>query len=209
MTLHPDFSKGLLPVILQDVDTQQVLMLGYMNEAAFQKTNETGVAWFYSRSKQRLWQKGESSGHVQRVVDMDLDCDQDTLLLWVHPEGPTCHKGTQSCFDTPVPFHLKQLEHSIATRLKEQDSGSYTHYLMTEGKEKITKKFGEEAFEVVIAAMKDNRTELIEESADLLYHLTVLWQEQGISIDDVEAQLAARHQTKNNFKGERADIEKW
>lgn len=209
MTLNPDFSKGLLPVILQDADTHQVLMLGYMNEDAFQKTIATRVAWFYSRSKQRLWQKGESSGHVQRVVGMHLDCDEDTLLLFVHPEGPTCHKGTQSCFNTPIPFHLKQLETSIQQRLKEADTQSYTHYLMTQGREKITKKFGEEAFEVVIATINDNQSEVIEESADLLYHLSVLWHEQGISIDDVEAKLAERHQTQNNFKGERADIETW
>ncbi|ALN77375.1 bifunctional phosphoribosyl-AMP cyclohydrolase/phosphoribosyl-ATP diphosphatase HisIE [Staphylococcus agnetis] len=209
MALNPDFSKGLLPVILQDAETHQVLMLGYMNATAFQKTIDTGVAWFYSRSKQRLWQKGESSGHIQRVVDMHLDCDQDTLLLFVNPEGPTCHKGTQSCFNTPAPFHLKQLETAIQQRLKQTDTASYTHYLMTQGREKITKKFGEEAFEVVIATMNINQSEVIEESADLLYHLAVLWQEQGVSIDDVEAKLAERHQTKNNFKGERANIETW
>lgn len=209
MALNPDFSKGLLPVILQDAETHQVLMLGYMNATAFQKTIDTGVAWFYSRSKQRLWQKGESSGHIQRVVDMHLDCDQDTLLLFVNPKGPTCHKGTQSCFNTPAPFHLKQLETAIQQRLKQTDTASYTHYLMTQGREKITKKFGEEAFEVVIATMNINQSEVIEESADLLYHLAVLWQEQGVSIDDVEAKLAERHQTKNNFKGERANIETW
>ncbi|MBI5974415.1 bifunctional phosphoribosyl-AMP cyclohydrolase/phosphoribosyl-ATP diphosphatase HisIE [Staphylococcus canis] len=209
MELNPDFSKGLLPAILQDAETQQVLMLGYMNEEAFQKTIETGVAWFYSRSKERLWQKGESSGHIQKVVDMHLDCDDDTLLLFVNPQGPTCHKGTQSCFNTEIPFHLKQVENSIKTRLAEQDEQSYTNYLMREGIEKITKKFGEEAFEVVIAAMKQDQEELIAESADLLYHLSVLWHEQGISIDDVERELAKRHQTQNNFKGERAEIKEW
>ncbi|WP_349420934.1 bifunctional phosphoribosyl-AMP cyclohydrolase/phosphoribosyl-ATP diphosphatase HisIE [Staphylococcus felis] len=209
MDLKPDFSKGLLPVILQDATTKQVLMLGYMNEIAFQKTIDTKVAWFYSRSKKRLWQKGETSGHIQKVVDMHLDCDQDALLLFVNPVGPTCHTGSHSCFNTEWPFDLKQLENSIQKRLSERDESSYTHYLMEKGKEKITKKLGEEAFEVVIAAMKHNRDELISESADLLYHLSVLWYEEGISINDVETLLAQRHQTQNNFKGERANIESW
>lgn len=209
MALNPDFSKGLLPAILQDASTHQVLMLGYMNEAAFHQTVETGVVWFYSRSKERLWQKGETSGHIQKVVDMQLDCDQDTLLIFVTPEGPTCHTGAQSCFNTNVPFHLQQLEASITQRLQAKESQSYTHYLMTEGKEKITKKFGEEAFEVVIAAMKDDCEEVIAESADLLYHLSVLWHEQNVSINDVEDLLAERHQTHNNFKGERPDIDNW
>lgn len=209
MALKPDFSKGLLPAILQDATTQQVLMLGYMNEEAFERTVNDGVAWFYSRSKQRLWKKGETSGHTQQVVDIRLDCDDDTILLFVHPQGPTCHTGSQSCFNTTVPYQLQQLETTIQQRATEQSDKSYTQYLLTEGKEKITKKFGEEAFEVVIAAMKNDRSELIAESADLLYHLFVLLHEQGVTINEVESLLSERHNTQNNFKGERQDIEHW
>lgn len=209
MALKPDFSKGLLPAILQDATTQQVLMLGYMNEEAFERTVNDGVAWFYSRSKQRLWKKGETSGHTQQVVDIRLDCDDDTILLFVHPQGPTCHTGSQSCFNTTVPYQLQQLETTIQQRATEQSDKSYTQYLLTEGKEKITKKFGEEAFEVVIAAMKNDRSELIAESADLLYHLFVLLHEQGVTINEVESLLSERHNTQNNFKGERQDIENW
>ncbi|UXR69495.1 MULTISPECIES: bifunctional phosphoribosyl-AMP cyclohydrolase/phosphoribosyl-ATP diphosphatase HisIE [unclassified Staphylococcus] len=209
MALKPDFSKGLLPAILQDATTQQVLMLGYMNEEAFERTVNDGVAWFYSRSKQRLWKKGETSEHTQQVVDIRLDCDDDTILLFVNPQGPTCHTGSQSCFNTPVPYQLQQLETTIQQRASEQSDKSYTQYLLTEGKEKITKKFGEEAFEVVIAAMKNDRSELIAESADLLYHLFVLLHEQGVTINEVESLLSERHNTQNNFKGERQDIENW
>lgn len=209
MALKPDFSKGLLPAILQDATTQQVLMLAYMNEEAFERTVNDGVAWFYSRSKQRLWKKGETSGHTQQVVDIRLDCDDDTILLFINPQGPTCHTGSQSCFNTPVPYQLQQLETTIQQRATEQSDKSYTQYLLIEGKEKITKKFGEEAFEVVIAAMKNDRSELIAESADLLYHLFVLLHEQGVTIQEVELLLSERHNTQNNFKGERQDIENW
>ncbi|MCS4485699.1 bifunctional phosphoribosyl-AMP cyclohydrolase/phosphoribosyl-ATP diphosphatase HisIE [Staphylococcus americanisciuri] len=209
MALKPDFSKGLLPAILQDTTTQQVLMLGYMNEEAFERTVNDGVAWFYSRSKQRLWKKGETSGHTQQVIDIHLDCDNDAILLFVAPQGPTCHTGSQSCFNTTSPYRLQQLETTIQQRATAHADKSYTQYLLTAGKEKITKKFGEEAFEVVIAAMKNNRSELIAESADLLYHFFVLLHEQGVAIQDVEALLAERHHTKNNFKGERQDIENW
>ncbi|QLK86850.1 bifunctional phosphoribosyl-AMP cyclohydrolase/phosphoribosyl-ATP diphosphatase HisIE [Staphylococcus sp. 17KM0847] len=209
MALNPDFSKGLLPAILQDVSTQQVLMLGYMNEEAFKRTHEEQVVWFYSRSKQRLWKKGETSGHIQQVVDMHLDCDADALLIRVHPQGPTCHKGTQSCFNTEVPYQLQNLETTIQQRIHTKSEKSYTHYLLTQGKEKITKKFGEEAFEVVIAALKNDHSELIEESADLLYHFFVLLHEQQVQIADIEKTLAKRHHTENNFKGERRSIEHW
>ena len=209
MALKPDFSKGLLPAILQDATTQQVLMLGYMNEEAFERTVDEGVAWFYSRSKQRLWKKGETSGHTQNVVDIRLDCDSDAILVFVHPQGPTCHTGSQSCFNTEIPYRLQQLETTIQQRVSAQDDQSYTHYLLTQGKEKITKKFGEEAFEVVIATMKNDRSELIAESADLLYHFFVLLHEQGVTIEEVETLLAERHNTQNNFKGVRQDIENW
>ncbi|PNZ12095.1 bifunctional phosphoribosyl-AMP cyclohydrolase/phosphoribosyl-ATP diphosphatase [Staphylococcus coagulans] len=209
MVLKPDFSKGLIPVILQDSKTQQVLMLGYMNEEAFHRTVQEQVAWFYSRSKQRLWKKGESSGNIQRVKDMYLDCDQDTLLLFVEPMGPTCHTGSQSCFNTTPTFQLQQLESTIRQRLNADDSNSYTQYLFNEGIEKISKKLGEEAFEVVIAAMKQNISEVISESADLLYHLFVLLESQNITFNTIEHELEKRHRIQNNFKGERQKIEKW
>ncbi|ARJ50682.1 bifunctional phosphoribosyl-AMP cyclohydrolase/phosphoribosyl-ATP diphosphatase HisIE [Staphylococcus lutrae] len=209
MVLKPDFSKGLLPVILQDATTKQVLMLGYMNEEAFQKTVDEKVAWFYSRSKQRLWKKGETSGHIQKVEDMYLDCDQDTLLLFVTPMGPTCHTGKQSCFGTSPSFAVQHLESMIQQRAQTEAKNSYTQYLLREGKEKISKKLGEEAFEVVIAAMKEDRHELIAESADLLYHLFVLLHNQNTSFEEVEHILADRHHVRGNFKGERQDIEVW
>ncbi|EKU50530.1 bifunctional phosphoribosyl-AMP cyclohydrolase/phosphoribosyl-ATP diphosphatase HisIE [Staphylococcus massiliensis] len=209
MALEPDFSKGLLPAILQDETTKQVLMLGYMNEAAFLKTVEDGVVWFYSRSKSRLWKKGETSGHIQVVTDMTLDCDQDALLVFVRPEGPTCHTGSTSCFNTEVTFAVQHLAQTIEQSLEENRESSYTNYLIKEGIEKITKKFGEEAFEVVIASMKNDRSEIIDETADLMYHLFVLLKERGIPFDEVEAVLERRHHKKSNFKGERKDIRNW
>ncbi|MDW8797892.1 bifunctional phosphoribosyl-AMP cyclohydrolase/phosphoribosyl-ATP diphosphatase HisIE [Staphylococcus pseudoxylosus] len=208
-TPQPDFSKGLLPAILQDVNTKQVLMLGYMNEAAYQQTLTSGVVCFYSRSKDRLWTKGETSGNTQIIKDIHLDCDQDTLLIDVIPNGPTCHTGSQSCFNTPIPFNVQQLEQTVTTSAKSNKENSYTQYLLNEGLEKITKKFGEESFEVVIGAMKNDREEVTNETADLMYHLFVLLHALDIKFDDVEQVLAQRHQTDNNFKGERTDINHW
>lgn len=206
---QPDFSKGLLPAILQDVNTKQVLMLGYMNEAAYKKTLVDGVVCFYSRSKQRLWTKGETSGHTQVVQNIYLDCDEDTILIDVIPNGPTCHTGSQSCFNTDIPFKVQQLEHTVATSANSNKDNSYTKYLLNEGLEKITKKFGEESFEVVIGAMKSDKSEVTNETADLMYHLFVLLHALDIKFDDVEQVLAERHQTSNNFKGERNDVENW
>ncbi|CEF17887.1 bifunctional phosphoribosyl-AMP cyclohydrolase/phosphoribosyl-ATP diphosphatase HisIE [Staphylococcus xylosus] len=208
-TQQPDFSKGLLPAILQDVNTKQVLMLGYMNESAYQQTLTSGVVCFYSRSKDRLWTKGETSGNTQIVKNIHLDCDQDTLLIDVVPNGPTCHTGSQSCFNTPTPFNVQQLEQTVTTSAKSNKENSYTQYLLNEGLEKITKKFGEESFEVVIGAMKNDREEVTNETADLMYHLFVLLHALDIKFDDVEKVLAQRHKTANNFKGERTDINHW
>lgn len=209
MTQQPDFSKGLIPAILQDVQTKQVLMLGYMNEDAYNKTIADGMVCFYSRSKDRLWTKGETSGHTQVVQNIHLDCDQDTLLIDVIPNGPTCHTGSQSCFNTTVPFYVQQLEDTVTSSAKSNKENSYTQYLLNEGLEKISKKFGEEAFEVVIGAMKSNHDEVTNETADLMYHLFVLLHALNIKFEDIEAILAKRHQVSNNFKGERSDIKDW
>ncbi|AVL77421.1 MULTISPECIES: bifunctional phosphoribosyl-AMP cyclohydrolase/phosphoribosyl-ATP diphosphatase HisIE [Staphylococcus] len=209
MTQQPDFSKGLIPAILQDVQTKQVLMLGYMNEDAYNKTLAEGKVCFYSRSKDRLWTKGETSGHTQVVQNVHLDCDQDTLLIDVIPNGPTCHTGSQSCFNTTVPFYVQQLEDTVSSSANSNKENSYTQYLLNEGLEKITKKFGEEAFEVVIGAMKSNQEEVTNETADLMYHLFVLLHALNIKFEDIEKTLSKRHQVSNNFKGERSDIKNW
>ncbi|HJG67967.1 bifunctional phosphoribosyl-AMP cyclohydrolase/phosphoribosyl-ATP diphosphatase HisIE [Staphylococcus cohnii] len=209
MTQQPDFSKGLIPAILQDVQTKQVLMLGYMNENAYNKTLAEGKVCFYSRSKDRLWTKGETSGHTQVVQNVHLDCDQDTLLIDVIPNGPTCHTGSQSCFNTTVPFYVQQLEDTVSSSANSNKENSYTQYLLNEGLEKITKKFGEEAFEVVIGAMKSNQEEVTNETADLMYHLFVLLHALNIKFEDIEKTLSKRHQVSNNFKGERSDIKNW
>ena len=209
MTQQPDFSKGLIPAILQDVQTKQVLMLGYMNEDAYNKTLAEGKVCFYSRSKDRLWTKGETSGHTQVVQNVHLDCDQDTLLIDVIPNGPTCHTGSQSCFNTTVPFYVQQLEDTVSSSANSNKENSYTQYLLNEGLEKVTKKFGEEAFEVVIGAMKSNQEEVTNETADLMYHLFVLLHALNIKFEDIEKTLSKRHQVSNNFKGERSDIKNW
>ncbi|MCI2940740.1 phosphoribosyl-AMP cyclohydrolase / phosphoribosyl-ATP pyrophosphohydrolase [Staphylococcus cohnii] len=209
MTQQPDFSKGLIPAILQDVQTKQVLMLGYMNEDAYNKTLAEEKVCFYSRSKDRLWTKGETSGHTQVVQNVHLDCDQDTLLIDVIPNGPTCHTGSQSCFNTTVPFYVQQLEDTVSSSANSNKENSYTQYLLNEGLEKITKKFGEEAFEVVIGAMKSNQEEVTNETADLMYHLFVLLHALNIKFEDIEKTLSKRHQVSNNFKGERSDIKNW
>lgn len=204
-----DFSKsdGLVPAILQDAETKQVLMLGYMNREALEKTIEDKKAWFYSRSKERLWMKGEESKHTQEVVDIKLDCDNDTILLLVNPHGPTCHLGTQSCFGDEY-FNLNILEETIKDKMQHPKDGSYTKYLMDEGLDKILKKNGEEMTEVIIAAKNNDKEELIAETSDLLYHLLVLLQTQGVDLTDVEAELKERHGEKQNYS-ERSEIEEW
>lgn len=207
--LKPDFSKGLLTVILQHYASQEVRMVGYMNEEAFELTKKEGVVWFYSRSKARLWKKGESSQNYQYVKNMYLDCDNDALLIMVDPVGPTCHTGTDSCFNLPTSFTLKDIEATIVNRAQTPEEGSYTNYLLEKGIDKITKKFGEEAFEVVIGAKNQDKAEVANEAADLLYHLGVLLYASDVSVADVETVLSARHQKTKNFKGERHDIQDW
>nr|WP_218118666.1 bifunctional phosphoribosyl-AMP cyclohydrolase/phosphoribosyl-ATP diphosphatase HisIE [Salinicoccus qingdaonensis] len=209
MVMTPDFDKagGLLSVILQDWNTGQVLMNGFMNEEAYRKTIDENVVWFYSRSKARLWKKGESSGHIQTVKKMALDCDQDALLIQVVPHGPTCHLGTQSCFGDDH-FNVQSLEKIVKNKVENPEEGSYTKYLMDEGLDKILKKCGEEMTEIVIAAKNDDKKEVIDETSDLLYHLLVMLRQQNVSLKEVEKNLEERHGETLTYKV-REDIEEW
>ncbi|MCG1009525.1 bifunctional phosphoribosyl-AMP cyclohydrolase/phosphoribosyl-ATP diphosphatase HisIE [Salinicoccus sp. ID82-1] len=207
--MKPDFDKGngLLSVILQDDSTGQVLMNGFMNEAAYEKTVEENVVWFYSRSKERLWKKGETSGHIQVVRSMALDCDADALLIQVDPKGPTCHLGTQSCFGDDH-FSLQTLSRIVERKVDNPEEGSYTKYLTEEGIDKILKKCGEEMTEVVIAAKNNDSLELINETSDLFYHMLVLMKHQGVSLKEVEENLESRHGQNLSYKV-RGDIKEW
>ncbi len=197
-----DFDKGdgFIPAIVQDADSFQVLMLGYMNRPALETTLEKERVTFFSRSKQRLWTKGETSGNYLDLVDLQQDCDNDTLLVLAHPQGPTCHTGNESCFfkkdfkPTLSPDFLSQLETLIVSRKKERPEGSYTTHLFNEGLDLITQKVGEEAIETVIEAKNNNPDEFKGEVADLLYHLLVLLIEKDISLHDVIEKLQERHQ---------------
>ncbi|MCA0172745.1 bifunctional phosphoribosyl-AMP cyclohydrolase/phosphoribosyl-ATP diphosphatase HisIE [Bacillus sp. RAR_GA_16] len=199
--------KGLVPAIVQDAASKEVLTLAYMNKESLTKTIETKETWFYSRSREELWHKGETSGNTQTVLDLRYDCDQDAVLLLVNPEGPACHKGTYSCFsDSLLSEELKPnadrfailntLEQIIAKREAERPEGAYTTYLFQEGVDKILKKVGEEASEVIIAAKNRDHQELTWESADLLFHLMVLLREQECALDDVLQVLNERHASK-------------
>ncbi|MFB4164538.1 bifunctional phosphoribosyl-AMP cyclohydrolase/phosphoribosyl-ATP diphosphatase HisIE [Alteribacillus sp. JSM 102045] len=199
--------KGLIPAIVQDAVSKEVLTLAYMNKESVQKTLETKETWFYSRSRQELWHKGETSGNTQHVTDIHYDCDQDALVVKVTPNGPACHKGKYSCFSqsllekdpdsTSGRFAiLNQLEQTIAEREAEMPEGAYTTYLFTEGVDKILKKVGEEASEVIIASKNRDAEELKWESADLLYHLFVLLREQKMPLDEVLGVLDERHGSK-------------
>ena len=192
-----DLSKnadGLLPVIVQDSVTLKVLMLGYMNEEAFDKTRATGRVSFWSRSRQALWTKGETSGNYLNVVDMYPDCDADTLLVRAIPSGPTCHRGTTACFDTPESEgFIRTLSQVVKGRHAEMPEGSYTTKLFVKGVKTISKKVGEEAVETVIEAVDGNRSRFIYEASDLLYHLLVLCEAMDVSLADLESELALRH----------------
>jgi len=184
---------GLVPAIIQDADTRAVLMAGYMNEESLAKTIDTGKVWFYSRTKKRLWMKGEESGNVLNVVEIKTDCDDDALLIKARPSGPTCHTGDYSCFkETAVGGELSALFNTIQERKETMPEGSYTASLFKAGLDKMSLKVSEEAMEVVHAAQKQTRERLVEESADLLYHLFVLLAEKKISLVDVEAELKKR-----------------
>ena len=195
--------KGLVPAIAQDAKTGQVLMLAYMNAESLQMTLDSGYATYFSRSRQQLWRKGETSGHTQRVLEMRYDCDGDALLLTVEQEGPACHTGEISCFHNPILTAdaddlpptadvVQQVYDVICDRKEHPREGSYTNYLLEKGVEKICKKVGEEASETIIAAMKRSKPEVCYEAADLVYHLLVLLFEQGVTPDDLWAELARR-----------------
>lgn len=198
MDLSIDFDKmgGLVPAIIQDADTAKVLMLGFMNREAYDKMMETGKVTFYSRTRKRLWTKGEESGNFLHVVSVKADCDRDTLLIQVHPVGPVCHTGTDTCWgeknEQPVMF-LKELQDFINVRHAEMPEGSYTTSLFRSGVNKMAQKVGEEAVETVIEACNGTDDRLIYESADLLYHLIVLLTSKGYSIEDIARELKERH----------------
>lgn len=197
--MNIDFSKntdGLIPAIIQDSVTKTVLMLGYMNAEAYQKTTETKKVTFYSRSKQRLWTKGEESGNFLNLISIKNDCDNDTLLIQVQPEGPTCHKGTDTCWEEKNNADygfISRLENTIQVRRENADSEkSYVASLFKLGINKIAQKVGEEAIEVVIEAKDDNNDLFLSESADLLFHYLILLQAKGFKLDDVVAVLKSR-----------------
>jgi phosphoribosyl-AMP cyclohydrolase / phosphoribosyl-ATP pyrophosphohydrolase len=185
----------LVPAVVQDHLTGQVLMLGYMNREALQKTLTTGMVTFYSRSKGRLWTKGESSGNSLRLVAIDKDCDDDSLLVQVIPQGPTCHKGTQSCWSgqDSHPF-LTNLSTLIASRKGQDPGSSYTASLFERGTKRIAQKVGEEGLETALAAATHDKAELVDEAADLLFHLLVLLEDQQLSLADITQRLMQRHQ---------------
>jgi len=185
---------GLLPVIVQDSTTLKVLMLGYMNAEAFDKTVSEGRVTFFSRSKQRLWTKGETSGNFLTVVEMYPDCDGDTLLIKAVPAGPTCHRGTTSCFDTPEDEgFIRELAKVVKSRHEQMPEGSYTTKLFIKGVKTIAKKVGEESSEALIEAVSGNRDRFVYEACDLVYHLLVLCEQMGVSTEDLEKELALRH----------------
>jgi phosphoribosyl-ATP pyrophosphohydrolase/phosphoribosyl-AMP cyclohydrolase len=191
-----DFQKneGLVPVVIQNTSTLQVLMLGYMNEEALEKTRAEGKVTFFSRSRQQLWTKGETSGNFLIVDEIQVDCDSDTLLIKVYPQGPTCHTGSTSCFkeETPKGF-LYELEKVIEQRIAENPEGSYTARLFSRGVNKVAQKVGEEAVELVIESKDDNIDLFKNEAADLLYHFLILLKTKDLKLQDIEAVLKERH----------------
>ncbi|MFE6799397.1 bifunctional phosphoribosyl-AMP cyclohydrolase/phosphoribosyl-ATP diphosphatase HisIE [Paenibacillus chitinolyticus] len=212
-------SQGLVPAIVQDAISKDVLMLAYMNKESLEKTASTGMTWFWSRSRQELWNKGATSGHTQRVVSLRYDCDADTLLVLVEQTGPACHTGSYTCFGSEIPVAgadsaetgesaavtatadrfgiLSRLESVIASREAERPEGAYTTYLFEKGIDKILKKVGEETAEVIIAAKNRDHDELRYETSDLIFHLMVLLRESKLPLDDVMAELERRHMSKS------------
>ncbi|HSE15718.1 MAG TPA: bifunctional phosphoribosyl-AMP cyclohydrolase/phosphoribosyl-ATP diphosphatase HisIE [Pyrinomonadaceae bacterium] len=194
--------RGLVPAIVQDAATREVLTLAYMNRESLARTLETKQTWFWSRSRNELWHKGETSGNTQEVVSLALDCDADAIVVLVKPAGPACHTGAVSCFDTgtqppALGALLDQLYELIQSRERERPSGSYTTYLFAEGLDKILKKVGEESAETIIAAKNDDDARLTAETADLVYHLLVLLVARGVSLADVAQELALRRKVKS------------
>ena len=197
MTIDFEKGQGLVPAIIQDAETKTVLMLGYMNKEAYQKTLETGRVTFWSRTRNTLWTKGETSGNFLNVVEIKNDCDQDTLLIKVHPDGPTCHKGTDTCWgeknDSNPLLFLTELQNFIEKRHEEMPEGSYTTSLFRDGLNRMAQKVGEEALELVIEACNGTDERMIYEGSDMLYHLIVLLTSKGMRIEDMAAELRERH----------------
>ncbi len=194
--MNIDFNKtdGLVPVVIQDNQTLEVLMLGYMNQEAYDKTVKENIVTFFSRSKNRLWTKGETSNNFLHVISIHLDCDNDTLLIKVKADGPTCHTGNRSCFNTNYNQNfILQLEQIIADRYENPVEESYVNKLRKKGLNKIAQKVGEEGVETVIAALAETETDLINESSDLIFHLLVLLREKGLTLDTIAKNLAERH----------------
>ena len=193
--------RGLIPAIVQDAETREVLTLAYMNRESLARTIETKQTWFWSRSRNELWHKGETSGNTQQVVSLALDCDRDAIVVLVNPAGPACHTGAVSCFDLGAQPNalgplLDRLYALLETREHERPAGSYTTYLFAEGLDKILKKVGEEAAETIIAAKNDDKARLTEETSDLVYHLLVLLVARGVSLAEIAAELERRGKVK-------------
>lgn len=203
--MNVDFDKweGLVPAVIQDAKTRTVLMLGFMNKEALEKTLRTGKVTFFSRTRQTLWTKGETSGNFLEVVEVLTDCDKDTILVKAKPTGPVCHTGKDTCFDErnrlAVPF-IYTLESIIKSRKNSPVEGSYTNHLFESGMKKITQKVGEESTETIIEALSDDRSRLKEETADLLYHLLVLLRAVDVDLSEIETVLEARHGNRKNKK---------
>ena len=203
-------SQGLIPAIVVDAQSNQVLTLAYMNRESLAISMAEGRTCFWSRSRQELWRKGETSGNVQYIVDITADCDRDALVVRVNKTGPACHLGTDSCFndklyigESPQPFSVKGLYGLLEGRKADLPEGSYTTYLFQKGIDKILKKVGEECTEVIIAGKANDKAETVYEIADLMYHVMVLMVEMGISVEDVMAELASRHVIDHKVKQEK------
>lgn len=202
--------KGLIPAVVVDAKTKKVLTLAYMNRESLEISLEEKRTCFWSRSRQELWRKGETSGNVQHIISVSADCDRDALTVEVEKEGPACHLGEDSCFHNPVfmkedynEFSMDSLMELIEGRKAEKKEGSYTTYLFDKGVDKILKKIGEESTEVIIAAKSDDKKETIYEIADLAYHVMVLMVEAGISLDDIRGEIASRHVIDHKVKQEK------
>ncbi len=202
--------KGLIPAIVVDAITKKVLTVAYMNRESLEISMEKGLTCFWSRSRQELWLKGETSGNYQHIVSITADCDKDALTVMVEPDGPACHLGTTSCFENPLfqsedrhEFSYEGLMKLIEGRKTDEKEGSYTTYLFQKGLDKILKKIGEESTEVIIAAKAEDKNETIYEIADLAYHVMVLMVEAGISLEDIHRELASRHVIDHKVKQEK------
>lgn len=202
--------KGLIPAVVVDAESKKVLTVAYMNRESLQISINEGRTCFWSRSRQELWRKGETSGNVQHIVSITADCDRDALVVEVEKEGPACHLGTDSCFEYPLyenperrPFSMEGLMELLEGRKTEKKEGSYTTYLFEKGLDKILKKIGEESTEVIIAAKAEDKKETVYEIADLAYHVIVLMVQAGISLEDVKRELASRHVIDHKVKQEK------